>query len=329
MYQGLGDASLKDGETVEIGVFTPPVEREYRDSLHKLLGHKGWEWVWQIDLSLDGRTDTLENRFYVARRGDALISNVCTFESKGVGLLGHVWTPPEERRKGLCTRIFEKLMDDFRARGGGLMVLGTGFDTAPYHIYERFGFRGYHPGSGLMRYSTDDDFERKHFAPGAAKVVEPSWSAYPRIDLLAAEAEEYTKSIAWGKFHKTMLEDAWIYVMHGILETHNVSAALLESESTGAIVGYAWTVPDPRFPGTHLLDLYSHPNHPNGCAKLLGAMTWPGAKVTTYVEASLDVKVQALEGAGFTHEGTLVGHLVKKPDGDVADLVVYSRSRSS
>jgi len=324
MYQSLGNAELKTGEVVEIGVFTSPVEEEFRESLNKLLGHKGWEWVWQIGLSVDGKTDTLENRFYVARRGDDLISNVCTFECKGVGLLGHVWTPPEERRKGLCKNIFIKLMDDFRARGDGLMVLGTGFDTPPWHIYKRFDFVEYFDGSGLMRYSADDDFEKKYFAAGPAKVVEPTWSAYPRLDALAAEPEEFTKSVAYGKFGKTMLEDAYLYIMHGILEGEGVSAKLLESDATGAIVGYAWTVPDRRFRGTFLLDLYAQANHLDGHAKLLDAMTWPDAKVTTYVEAGLDVKMKALEAAGFEREGTLKGQLVK-PDG-AADMLVYSRN---
>ena len=327
MYQRLGDAQLKTGETVEIGLFTSPVADEFADQLNKLLGHKGWEWVWQIGLSLKGETDALENRFYVARRGDEIISSVCTFEAGGVGILGHVWTPPEERRRGLCTRIFEKLMDEYRSRGGGLMLLGTGYDSPPYHIYRRFGFEGYYEGSGGMRYSTDDDFETKHFAAGPAKVVEPTWCAWPRVNALFAQPEPFVKSIAYGCFFKTFAEDIYLWLLHAMGEGEPVRMKLLESESTGAVVGCAWVVPDKRFPGVYLLDLCCHPNHPDGYAKLLGAMTWPAAKATTYVEAGLDAKAAALEAAGFEREGTLKQHLKKQ--GTYVDLWIYSRSAPS
>ncbi len=201
MYQRLGDATLKNGETVEIGVITTPMS-EFGERLKKLLGHKGWEWVWQVGLSVEGKTDALENRFYVARRGEAFVSNVCTFEQQGVGILGHVWTPEAERRKGLCNAIFEKLMADFRARKGKLMLLGTGYDTPPYHIYQKFAFTGFYEGSGLMRFSDDAKFERKYFAAAPTRIVEPTWAEWPLVNALFAEPEEYVKSFAWGKFYK-------------------------------------------------------------------------------------------------------------------------------
>ena len=326
MYQLLGDSRLKTGESVEIGVFTSPVADPFADRLNRLLGHKGWEWVWQVGLSLKGETDDLENRFYVARRDDEIVSNVCTFETRGVGMLSHVWTPPEERRKGLCTRIFERLMDDYRARGGGLLLLGTGYDTPPYHIYRRFGFKGLYEGTGIMRYSTDDDFERKYFAAAETKVVEPTWAAWPKLNALFAEPEEFTKSVRYRRFFRNGAEDLHLWLLHEMGENDAVCVKLLESAVTGAVVGCAWTVPDTRFPGVYLLDLYCHPNHPDGYATLLGAMTWPAAKVTTFVEAGLDAKAAALEAAGFELEGTLKGQLVKR-DG-AADLWVYSRVAS-
>ncbi|HUW55788.1 MAG TPA: GNAT family N-acetyltransferase [Planctomycetota bacterium] len=323
MYQSLGDARLKTGESVEIGVFTSPVAAPFADQLNRLLGHKGWEWVWQIGRSVKGETDELENRFYAARRGDEILSNVSTFEAGGVGILGHVWTPPEERRKGLCTAIFEVLMEDYRSRGGGLMLLGTGYNSPPYHIYRRFGFVGYYEGSGLMRYSTEDDFERRYFAAGETKVVGPTWAAWPKLNALFAEPEEFTKSIHYGRFYRQCAEDLYLWLLHAMGEGESICLKLLESEATGAVVGCAWTAPDRRFPGVHLLDLYCHPNHPDGYAKLLGAMTWPAAKVTTYVEAGLETKAAALESAGFEREATLKGHLTKRHT--CADVWIYSK----
>ncbi|HAA73566.1 TPA: hypothetical protein DCE37_00380 [Candidatus Latescibacteria bacterium] len=46
---------------------------------------------------------------------------------KRVGLFGHVFTKPEERRKGAANA----LMEDFRQRGGKALYLGTGYVRFP------------------------------------------------------------------------------------------------------------------------------------------------------------------------------------------------------
>lgn len=326
MYQPLGDVKLKTGETVEIALVTAPSD-EYAERLHDLLGHKGEEWVWQVDQAFEGKTDELENRFYVARRGDDLISNTCTFENAGVGILGHVWTPPAERRKGLASTILEKVMDDFRSRGGGLMLLSTRYDSPPWHMYRKLGFVAYHERSGCMRYGTDDDFEAKYFAAGPTRIVEPSWGAWPKVNALIAQPEEFVKSIAYGKFGKTFAEDSWICLMRDLAAGKPICAKLLESRTTGAAVGYAWVLPDERFPGVFLLDLYCQVNHTADYGRLLEAVRWPEAKVQCYVEAGLDEKVFALEAAGFEREVTLRGQLAKRDM--FADVLVTSRRGKS
>ncbi len=324
MYEKLGDALLKNGETVEIGVIAAPMTAE-AERLEKLMGHKGWEWRWQVGLGISGKTDGLENRFYVARRGEAFISNVCTFEKDGVGILGHVWTPPEERRKGLCNAIFEKLMADFKARKGRLMLLGTGYDTPPYHIYRKFGFEGYFEGSGLMRYAEDPKFESRYFASAPTKVVEPTWQEWPRVNALFAEPEEYVKSFAYGNYYKTSAEGAYIYVQHELANNPRASARLLQSEKTGAVVGVAWVVPQALFPNAMVLDLTCHPKHADGYAKLLAAMTWPDVKVLAFVESGKRAKLAALKEAGFESAGILHGMLPKR-DEPTADLNVLARA---
>jgi GNAT superfamily N-acetyltransferase len=322
MYQRLCDAQVKTGETVEIGVITP-VDPTWTGPLQKLLGHKGPEWLWQVNLALEGKTDALESRFYVARRGTALVSHIMTSEKDGIGLLGHVWTPVEERRKGLSSAILRALLDDFRARGGRTMLLNTGYDTPPWHIYKNFGFTEYCEGSGCMRYVVEANLERKYFARGASRVAEASWAAWPKLNLLVAEPEEFIKSIAYTKFHMDYVEDSYIYLMTERANNPKVSVRLLESDATGAVVGYTWAVPDKRFPGVFLLDLYTHPNHAGGYGPLLAAVQWPTAKVQCYVESGRRTKARALKAAGFSIEATLKGQ-IKKPSG-FADLWVFSK----
>jgi len=69
------------------------------------------------------------------------VSNVMTVECAGAGILGHVFTREEHRRQGLCQAIFGVLQPHFRQRGGLRLTLDTGFDSPPYWIYHRHGFR--------------------------------------------------------------------------------------------------------------------------------------------------------------------------------------------
>ncbi len=323
MYQRMGDATLKNGETVEIGVITAPFD-EFADRLTRLLGHKGWEWVWQVKRCLNGKVDDLETRFYVARRGDALVSNTCTFEQQGVGILGHVYTPPEERRKGLATALFERIMPDIRARGIKLMLLGTDYDTPPYYIYKKFGFEGYFEGSDQMRWAAEPDFERKYFAKAPTKIVAPTWAQWPRVNALFGQPEEFPKSFAYGKFGKDHAEDCYIYLQYSLRIKPLATAKLLQSEKTGAIVGVAWIVPRQLFPKTRTLDLYCHPNHTDGWAKLLAVMEWPAMPVVTMIEAGKRAKAAVLKEFGFEPVGMVQG-MLPKPDGKVASVQVLVR----
>jgi hypothetical protein len=323
MYHRICDTVLKTGETVEIGVMTPP-ERGMTGQIADMLGHKAPLWLWHMELALSDATDTLASRFYVARRAGKVLSNICTFESGAVGILAHVWTPPAERRKGLCRAIMTVLLRDFHARGGVLMLLGTEYDTPPYHLYKGFGFAGYYEGSNLMRHSLDADFEEKYFAPSPARVVEADWDAWPRVNALVSEPEEFIKSVAYGRFYKDTVEEAYILLMRERTKDDRMCVKLLESEATSAIVGYAWTVAGKPFPGVYVLDLYCHPNHVSHYGRLLGEMKWPGGKVVAWVEAGMGEKARAVESAGFKLEATLRKHLVKRAG--FSDLLLYSRS---
>ena len=141
MYKRFTTVQLKSGETMEIGVAVAP-EPAMKEKMADLLRHKGGVWNWHVEKNMTERLDDLETRFHVGIIGGNPVSNVMTLEYKGVGILGHVFTRPEHRRKGACHAILTELMKDFRSRGGRLLHLGTGFDSPPYWIYHSFGFRG-------------------------------------------------------------------------------------------------------------------------------------------------------------------------------------------
>ena len=140
MYTTFGSEVLKSGERLEVGVVTAP-DAEFGDAIQRLLVHKGPEWALHMGATLRGETDMLETRFYVGLLDGAPVANVMTVESKGIGILGHVFTRPAQRRKGICQAVLRRLMDDFRLRGGSVLLLGTGYESPAYWIYHSFGFR--------------------------------------------------------------------------------------------------------------------------------------------------------------------------------------------
>ena len=100
MYEQLAAITLKDGEQVEVGCVEGP-DLEWAERVEALLGHKGPLRLWQ-NAEVVRRELGIEGRFYLLHRQGEPLANIMTVAHKGVGYLGHVWTRPEDRRKGAC-----------------------------------------------------------------------------------------------------------------------------------------------------------------------------------------------------------------------------------
>jgi hypothetical protein len=118
-------------------------------------------WNWHIAKALREPLEDLETRFYLGEIGGRIVGNICTFESGGIGILGHVYTDPAHRHKGVAGGIMGLQMEDFRRRSGKALTLGTGYGSNAYRIYESYGFRSILPESGIMRYSVEPDYFEK------------------------------------------------------------------------------------------------------------------------------------------------------------------------
>src|SRR5438045_209599 len=141
MYRAIKNVTLKNGESAELGVLSiapgvalPDQQAELRKKVRGLLGHKGPVWMWQIEQCLTPACG-VESFFYLLSRQGEFFANICTFEQKGVGILGHVYTRPEERRKGAAEVLMDATMSDFRARNGRALYLGTGYASSAYKVY--------------------------------------------------------------------------------------------------------------------------------------------------------------------------------------------------
>ena len=309
---------------MEIGVVLTPDE-EYTDQMMDVLIHKGDPWLSHVEGALKGEITGIETRFYIGQVDGQVIANIMTVEYNRTGIFGHVYTRPEHRRKRACTQIMGYQMEDFRNRGGGLLLLGTGYDSPAYWIYHSHGFKSFSEGSGFMRYATEPDFETHHFCPGEVHVVDVEWKHWPLMSTLTSVAGiEVLRSVAFQLYGIGNFEGGFLHFIRDWLEGSRRKVKLLESDS-GAIVGCATTQPNGVWrEKTYLLDLFVHSNFLAKYEVLLNALEMPSGKIQCYVDAtSPGEKIAALQQAGFKREALLKSQF--EWNGDWFDVFVYSK----
>lgn len=324
MYHKLGEAVLKTDEQMEVGVITAPDE-PHAAEIKQFLGHKPGNYKWHIERCVTETLDALETRFYVGKVDGSVITNIMTVEHQGIGILGHVFTMPEQRRKGACKGVMAYQMDDFRHRKGRALYLGTGYNSPPYHIYHSFGFESVFSESGFMKYHVNADFEERYFAPASVQPKPVEWHDWPKVTALSGiVGSEALRSLIWNVYGPTNMEGGFLNFKHD-LETENVyEDAKLLITSDGAIVGWATVSRDNRWrPAAAVLDLFFHPNFADEVPALLSAVKFPDAKVQCYVDSSAAKKTEVLETAGFTCEGRFKNQFTY--GGQDYDVLVFTR----
>lgn len=320
MYRGLGEIALKTGERVEFGVVEAP-DPEWAERIEKLLAHKGDPWNWQNSELLRYPTD-VETYFYLLHRDGAPFSNIMLCLAHGVGLFGHVWTNPEDRRKGAASRIMSTLMEDFRRRGGQALFLGTDFDAPPYHIYAREGFIGIEDRSGYMAYYTPgaERFEAWYFAGGPARVAELQWRHWPAsAALLLGDFGGMLRLVCAKIKHRASPEGPLLPFLRRQRSGGARRLSILEKPDTTAVVGIAACGDDPLTYGQTVVDVYCHPRFWPHAGELLATLELPaGGRLAAYADSGCPAKIAALKAFGFREVARL-------PDFTPADVADTSR----
>lgn len=349
MYTPIADKTLCTGESLEIGVVLAPDDHHAPDDdpapddayaldhlapidhaplVRPILAHKSSNEQWHLDQVFAGRVGPLDTRFYLGRLKDRSVCNIMVSEHDGIGILSHVYTAPEHRRKGIARLVMTDQMADFKARNGRYLTLSTGYGTHPYYLYHGFGFRSVVPESGHMKYMGNATFEAKHFRvdeDSEVQVIPGDWKHWPSLNVLCAQAgPPYVRNVGLGHIGPRMFEGAYLGLMKQTGEEEDVQVRLVVTEH-GVVAGYATLVPDTRWRGeTALLDLTVHSAFKAQLKALLESFALPaGHKVLCHVEPDDSSKIAALEGAGFVCEATLRQQY--KAAGNVLDVEVYAR----
>ena len=332
MYEELGETTLKWGETVQTGMVVAP-DLEWAERIERVLAHKGEPWNWQISQALRSKLG-IEVRFYLLHRQGRPISNVMTAELAGVGVLGHVWTEPEERKKGAMSQLMALQMEDFRTRGGKALFLGTACGSAPYRIYERFGFRSVEDGSGYMEYyaASREEFEAAYFAKGEAEIGALDWPHWPASPaLFMAGFPGVVRCAPMKLFGRASTEGPFLSLLCDETqrreERKGPRSFALQSKGSGAVVGLTVWGHDPLWPDTCLVDVYCHPDYWDRASDLLAALALPDAdRYVAYGDPTCAAKIEVLKVAGFREAATLSNRLAADAaKADFADVIAFER----
>jgi hypothetical protein len=332
MYEYLDDIHLKSGESVEMGVVISP-DLHWAKQLEKLLHHKRDPWNWQNSEVLRSHVE-IEVYYYVLHRDGAPFSNIMTAELHGVGILGHVWTNPKDRRKGAISQLMQRQMEHFCAREGKALFLGTDFDSPPYYIYRKYGFRNIEDKSGCMEYysTSKEEFLDKYFTKGETTIQEVDWPHWPSSPaLFIGDFPGIVRCAPLRLMGRNSTEGPFLRLICGErkrrAEGENPHAKVLVNKRTSAVVGLAAWEWDPLWPDTCLVDIYCHPNYWEKAGELFAALPLPETdRYLAYSESTFMLKQNALEAAGFGKTATFAKRIaVNRVKSDFLDIFILEK----
>jgi len=305
MYKKIGEITLAAGEKVEGGVVIGP-DNEWAEPLEKLLGHKGDPWNWQNHQVL--QTDVgIEVRFYVLHRAGLPFANIMTAECSGVGILGHVWTHPQDRSKGACSALMTILLEDFSSRQGQALFLGTGYNSVAYHIYARYGFKSVEANSGFMAWyaTSGSEFEATYFKKAETEIQPLRWAHWPSAPaMFLGDFPGVIRCAPLKLMGRQSTESPLLPLLRDGEKRQAVGgkphAMVLRNQETTAVVGFAAWDWHPLWEGTCLVDVYCHPNYWNEAGNLLNSLALPeGEHYLAYSDIDHRPKIKILQAEGF------------------------------
>ena len=300
MVRELARVTLKSGEEMECLLVEEP-EACWAADIQELLVHKREHVHWHIERAVAGPLDALETRFHLGVVDGQAAGNIMTVEHGGIGILGHVFTRPEQRRKGIASRIMAAQMADFRARGGRALTLGTGFDSPPYWIYHSHGFRSSAPGTGAMWYWRQPEQAEELWRAPVVGSAAPRWEHWPLLNLLCHQPHgDRLRHAARGVWGQRNFEGDFVPYKRALDAGDALPAARVLENAAGLVVGWAGVEDDPVWRGrAALLDLFVHPAAWHAAADLLAALPLPPKPLFAYADHD-SPKNDLLQSHGFT-----------------------------
>ncbi len=313
MYESRGKITLRSGEQVDFGVVHAP-DAAWRERVVGMFVRKGVLWQWQNDEAL--RSDIGVNaRYFLLHRDGQPFANVMLTQVDGIGMLGHVWTAPQDRGQGASSLLVSAALDAFRAAGGQAMFLETGYPSTAYRIYERIGFHSLEPMSRHMEYyaASKRDFDTTYFALSPSEIVPLAWRHWVTSQPLFAGDFPGLVRCAGLQLIGRQVNDEYIIplisedlIAQTSSEADNPPRARVLVTQTGAVLGFALWSYHPLWPDCCIIDLFCHPDFRDRADALLDALTLPSIdKLIAYADERDTFKLDLLRRHGFAQTAVL------------------------
>lgn len=297
--------NLKNGETLTCRIVDDPDDTD-ATRIVSLLVHKGGHWQRHFDEWLDSNIKRLTTRFYIGTIGDDIVGNIMVISFRGLGLMGHVYTSPDHRRKGICDVLMDFHMDDFRDHNGTALFLNTGFESPPYQIYERHGYLPVPGRPGSMWWSPKhteiDELWAGIYSDPGESVSSLSWQHWPSMNaFFHLPTEQIVRNVTYGRYGISEAEWPFLAVKNDITEDRTVQARVIET-GDGHMSGLATLAPERRWGAlntTSVFDLFVHPDAADMAPKLIEAFDWPDNHVLAYAAETDELTIDLLSEADF------------------------------
>ncbi len=288
--------------------------------LVSLVWDKGSPWVEDIYRRSRGEYGDSADHFFVALADGQMVAIAwyCTATSNPkLGLIGHIYTSPPFRGRGISRRLIDAAMSDFRDGGGEVIQL---FSSTPYTIpfYERLGFenlyanRGYHDTDWYMRYPKGSRREIDGWFACAATEIQPLSAGDLSGYCLLYNLEHDSVSKDWAQSIGLGMEAEFTFI-HSMAKVSRGEAVCCILKTESAIVGIASLVRQDFPHQSHIanLDLYVHPNFLADAQRLVDACLDQRERVGAEIVYALGVdppKREMLGRLGFCSRVLLTRH---------------------
>ncbi|MFP3905129.1 MAG: GNAT family N-acetyltransferase, partial [Armatimonadota bacterium] len=324
MVHNIGTVRLKSGEDAELYKIICP-QPDYKSRLLRRLSHKGDLWEDPMQQALESGLDELTMNFFIVELDEEIVGNITTVQSlkRPVGLLQHVFTDPDHRRKGVCSSLMHAVCEDFRQQQGRAMYLGTGYDTPPFWIYHDYGFRPIGQ-TGSMVWAPDEEYPRNFFVEGDTQIRETRWEDWPLLNALYQVSEGWNlRGYVYGQFGHSSYESAYCKLRRDMKQDNAGPCVVMQIAETEAVVGHAFVARDKKWPaGPQVLDLFVHPAYVEQSRHLLEAIEIPDGKVQCYADGAAHERIEIIREFGFEHEAVFSKQYTDR-DGEKRDVHVF------
>ncbi len=330
MVNTLPAITLKSGERVGAAIVRAP-DPAWAERVETMLRHKGDPWNWQNSELLRSPVG-LAARFFLLHRAGVPFANIMLVETNGIAILGHVWTEPADRGAGASSMRMNWLLEDFQARGGRALFLGTDFDSDAWRYYQRRGFVPVEPGSGYMAryFQPPAEFDRACFDARESILAPLDWPDWPAAaPLFLGDFPGQVRIAATKLVGRCLPEGPLLPILREQRRRRTAGdpacACVLRAQPGGAVLGFASRQPDPLVPDGIIVDLFCHPHGWRRAGEMLAALgPFPSGRTVAYTDAGLAPKRAVLEAAGFLPTTISPREWAPPPHGrPVDDVVVY------